>query len=323
MTSISNVLAPLDFSIIIPARNEEANIVRCLDSISQVEWDREMYEVIVIDNGSSDRTVELAREKGARVTVRPELRIAGLRNLGATQSRGRILAFLDADCAVTKQWLSAAALYLKEGEDVVAFGSPVTVPEGGTWVQDAWFNVRGKPGVVSDADWLESANLFVRRGPFFSVGGFNEELVTCEDYDLTQRLKRVGRLVSDHRVAALHYREPATIKEFVKKEMWRGKNNYTGLLNRKIDKGELPSLVLPLFFLCFVISLLVLLAFSIGARTWGYLPYAGGLLLCWQAPILLVSARKSRSGRLATVFQLLVLFNAYFFARGLVVLRRG
>ena len=322
MSTATSQKSGVIFSVIIPARNEELNIGRCLDSINQVAFDSDRYEVIVVDNGSTDRTVEIARQKGARVFTKPELTISGLRNFGAHQSSGEILAFLDADCAVTAHWLSAASLYLDDAGSVAAFGSPVIVPEGGTWVQKAWFNVRGKPGLVVDVNWLESANLFVKRSAFLTVNGFDESLETCEDYDLTQRLKSVGRLVSDHRVMAVHYREPSTVREFVKKEMWRGKNNYTGLFERKIEMSEIPSLILPLIALVFTFAAIFLLGMFLVGLGKAYLLYLLIFLLFWQTPVLFISSRKSKTGPL-TILQLMLLFNAYFLARGLVVLRRG
>jgi len=310
-----------DFSIVIPARNEEVNIARCLDSLQELRYERSRFEVVVIDNGSTDRTVEVARARGATVFQKPGVTISGLRNFGARHSFGDIIVFLDADCAVIPDWLEAASRYLN-CRDVVAYGSPVIVPKGGTWVQKAWFNVRGKPGLVIDVNWLESANLFVRREAFDAVGGFDETLVTCEDYDLTQRLRRKGRLISDHRVMAIHYREPATVTDFVKKEMWRGKNNYTGMARRAIHVTEIPSLVLPLLALLFALGLFAffIMAALGAARSCLYLP---AIFILWQGAIVSVSFMKNRSKDPLTLLQLVLLFNAYFLARGVVLLKRS
>lgn len=310
----------MQFSVIIPAKNEEAHIGRCLDSIFNVNWDRKQYEVIVVDNGSIDRTVAIARAKGAIVHVKPHLTISGLRNFGAFTSSGSILAFLDADCAVDRNWLMAASCYLNETDGVAAFGSPAVIPDGASWVQKAWYTVRGKPDLVVEVDWLESANLFVKRGAFQAINGFNESLVTCEDYDLTQRLKKTGKLISDHRVRAIHYREPATIHEFVKKEIWRGRSNYNELRRRKVDLAEIPSLVLPVVYGLFMLSTSLLIVCSTLLDTNCLL---GTAVVClWQLPLVFVSIRKGRRGGLATMCQLYVLFNAYFFARTLSLLRR-
>jgi glycosyltransferase involved in cell wall biosynthesis len=312
----------MQFSIVIPAKNEEANIGRCLDSIGQLAWDNSQYEVIVVDNGSTDKTVDIARQKGAPVHVKPGLTISGLRNFGASRASGTILAFIDADCTVTPGWLAAASRYLDETENIVAFGSPVIVPEGGTWVQKAWFNVRGKPGQIINVNWLESANLFIKRSAFHAVNGFDVSLITCEDYDLTQRLKTVGRLVSDYRVKATHYREPATIKEFLKKELWRGRSNYSGILTHRVDKNEIPSLILPVIYMILFIAFLAASIVYVSGISHNHLPYLVVLILLWQFPIMLVSYKKNKSSEMLTALQLLVLFNVYFLARGLTLLRR-
>ena len=77
------------FSIIIPAKNEEHNIGKCLDSILAVDFQLERFEVIVVDNGSTDRTVQVSKTKGATVYFEPELTISGLRNFCCFQGKRR------------------------------------------------------------------------------------------------------------------------------------------------------------------------------------------------------------------------------------------
>ncbi|GFO66562.1 hypothetical protein GMLC_01410 [Geomonas limicola] len=312
----------MQFSVVIPAKNEERHIGRCLDSLAALDWDPAQYEIVVVDNGSCDATVAIAREMGAIVLEAPGATIASLRNLGAARGSGELIAFLDADCAVTVPWLKAASRYLA-ADGPVAFGSPVLVPDGGTWVQTAWFKVRGKPNQVVPVEWLESANLFVRRSAFEKVGGFDERLVTCEDYDLTTRLREVGELLCDARVAALHFREPATIAEFFKKERWRGLSNYRELGRRRVTLRELPSLLLPLGALAVSIALPVLWGlYALGGETrvlWASL----ALLLVWELPLGAVALRRCGTGEWLTGIRLWVLLNVYFFARGTTLVARG
>lgn len=307
------------FSIVIPAKNEEANIGRCLDSIRHVEWDARQFEVIVVDNGSTDGTVDIARGKGAQVYVKPELTISGLRNFGAGHASGEILAFIDADCTVKASWLAKASSYLLRKE-VACFGSPPIVPEDATWVQKAWFAVRKKRTDLCETDWLESMNMFVRREAFVASGGFDETLITCEDYDLTMRLKKHGLIITDSSIVAVHHGEAATVMHFFRKELWRGKSNFAGMMQHGLTMSEIPSLIAPslhcLLWLCWLISLLS------GIPTFAVCISTG--LLIWQAFLLLLSSRKLHPHiTITSLLQLHFLLNIYLFARGAGVFSSG
>ena len=305
----------MQFSIVIPAKNEETNIGRCLDSINQVSWTKSQYELIVLDNGSTDRTVEIAKRKGAKVYLKPDLTISGLRNFGASQAVGETLAFIDADCTVDSRWLCEAARYLSQ-QDVVCFGSPPVVPANATWVQKAWYEVRKKNVAAGETDWLESMNMFVRREAYVKCGGFDEELVTCEDYDLSHRLKKVGLLINDNRIVVVHHGEAATVAHFFRKEIWRGISNFRGLLRHGIVPSEIPSLVAPSFH-CL---LLIVVAFGpVMYRTTFYRAVLA-IFVLWQGMLFVVSIKKiQQKTNLKRVVQLYGLLNVYFLARGFAV----
>ena len=248
----------IDFSIIIPAKNEEKYLAGCLDSINAVTYPADRFEVLVIDNGSTDRTVEIARDKGAKVYSQPDLTISGLRNYGANHAQGRVLAFIDADCTVSNSWLDDAAVYL-DRSDIAAYGSAPVVPVDATWVQRVWFLVRKKKDLIEDVKWLESMNLFVPVEMFRAINGFNEYLITCEDYELSTRLRTKGRIVSDQRILAIHHGEAASVAQFFRKERWRATSNYRGLRFRHVELSELFSIVLPLIqLLLFAIFILLM-----------------------------------------------------------------
>ena len=311
----------MDFSIIIPAKNEEKNIQLCLQSIAEIDYPVDKYEVFLVDNGSTDETVAVAKAFGVNVSVQPELTISGLRNYAAKNAQGKILAFLDADCTVFPDWLASASRWFDQ-TDVCCFGGPPEVPTDGTWVQKSWYIVRGKAETIEKVDWLESMNMFVRKDIFEAVGGFDESLQTCEDYDLSIRLKTYGRIVSDQRIRAVHYGEASTVSHFYRKESWRGLSNLRGFFQHGFHWQELPSLLMPFVYcLCVVVTLLLCLALLGGMKSVSGIGLAIWLLF-WQLPILFIAFyRGSVSPKKSLKFGLYLLLNIYFLARARAMFR--
>jgi len=299
-------------SIIIPAKNEEKNIGFCLDSIFALDYSKENYEVIVVDNGSVDQTTQIAIKKGVQVLVLPGKKISTLRNAGSKQAKAEILAFLDADCTVERDWLQKAEKYFTD-KSIVCFGSAPQIPLEPTWVQSTWYQVRKKADKVTETPWLESMNMFVRREIFEKIHGFNEKLVTCEDVDLSYRLSPYGKIVSDQSIKATHHGEAKNLVDFFRKERWRGKSNYLGLKEHGLRIDEIPSLILPLYFLFMTIVFFTFMLIG----NWAY---AIAAFVVWQLPAAGISLLKVyRASTLKHCFQLYFLYNVYFLARGLAV----
>lgn len=305
-------------SFIIPARNEAAGIGACLDAVAGLNYDRESYEWIVVDNGSLDDTLKIAGAKGARTFLSPGGTVAGVRNFGVEKARGDLIAFIDADCVIDRDWLKNALGHL-EDPAVACVGSHPEIPKKSTWVQRSW-SVQSRGGAaVEEVDWLPSMNILVRKNAFTEVGGFNESLVTCEDVDLCYRLKdRRYRIVSDRAVKSVHYGEAKTPREFFLKERWRGRSNLQGLLAHGIYLRELPSLALPVLYL----ALIVLLP---AAAVYGFLSGASLPLFTILAVLLLLplvmalrAALRARAG--SSVAALSVLYFLYAVARAVALL---
>lgn len=179
-------------SFVIPAHNEEALLGRTLDSIHQSARDcGEPYEVIVVNDASTDRTGDVAREHSARVVAVELRRISAVRNAGAREARGEILVFLDADTVLMPDTLSAALKALQDG----AIGGGAI----GNWDEPCamW-------GRMVMRLWNELARvirlaagcfIFVRRDTFEAVGGFDETYYVGEEIILSTALKRKGRFI--------------------------------------------------------------------------------------------------------------------------------
>src|SRR5689334_7738390 len=105
---------PLVVSIVIPARNEEENVGALLESLAALNFPREKLEIIVVEHESTDRTGEIARAYGAKVVVKTGGTISSARNFGVCHAGAPIVAFLDADCTVSEDWLERALPYFTD-----------------------------------------------------------------------------------------------------------------------------------------------------------------------------------------------------------------
>lgn len=304
-------------SVVIPTLNEEEHLSACLDALTQVDYPKEQLEIIIVDNGSTDATHEISRKYTRNVFVQAKGTVAALRNFGAEKATGDILAFVDADCLVAKDWLRNAALYFNQ-LNVVAWGAPPEIPDDPTWVQKTWSYVRQKSRTVQESEWLESMNLFVRQTDYWKIGGFNEKLITCEDVDFGYRIRQQGQVISDSRIGVVHLGEADTLSAFLRKELWRGKGNLQGIFSHGISRRELPSLSIPFYFGLFL-PLLAVGCLALG-RPDGLL--AIGLL--YLLPTLMVLARvfrKRRETSFGDGLRLSLLLQVYFAARTLGVFR--
>jgi glycosyltransferase involved in cell wall biosynthesis len=151
-------------SVVIPARNAEAMIGRTVAAVVSQELNGG-FEVVVVDDGSTDATAKTARAAGARVVSNPTpLGPADARNAGVAASSAPLIAFTDADCVPAPGWLRAGAEALEHADLVQGRVEPEPgVPVGPF---DHVITVREETGLY------ETANLFVRRESFDRVGGF-------------------------------------------------------------------------------------------------------------------------------------------------------
>lgn len=244
------------FSIIIPAKNEENNMPLCLEALIGLYFPKEEYEIIIVDNGSSDSTVSIARKYGFPVYVKPHLSLSGLRNFGASVAMGEILVFLDADCVPDPNWLNNAALTLVDHE-VGCTGSTPAAPTNGTWVEKVWSSFRTRRSHKCYAPWINSSNFIVRRDIFNKIGGFNINVKTCEDVDICMRLNKICKILFDPTIKVVHLGEPKTLIEFLTKEIWRGKGAISGVISHGISLSEIKSLLIPLYYFVLLISIAI------------------------------------------------------------------
>jgi glycosyltransferase involved in cell wall biosynthesis len=179
-------------SFIVPAHNEEVWIGNCVASIrTTMEKLAEPYEVIVVDDASTDSTPRIVEKMGVR-TLRVEHRkISAVRNAGARVARGEIFFFVDADTQVNDRAVGAALGVLRAG---AAGGGCFFDFDGPTplWGRIILFFAILAARLIK---WVGGCFLFCTREAYSATGGFSESLYAGEDIAFVQALKKVGRFV--------------------------------------------------------------------------------------------------------------------------------
>jgi len=310
-------------SVIIPVRNDASRLARCLDSLAEQDYPADRFEIIVVDNGSTDDSAAVAAARGATVLRHPGLRVGALRNRGGQIARGDVLVFVDSDHEVSRDWLRVAARELTADDDVLMVGSPCVAPPAGTWVQRYWELHRTRGARRRRVEWLGAGNMFLRRYDFLQIHGFDENLVAAEDVDLCVRLSKLpGCIISDMRIANIHHGEPPTLFDFFWKEYWRGSSGLLGFISHGMPLHELPSLLFPLYYLLGTVVFLAMAvaAFALGSAAWlGVAAALCGLLL----PSVLLGLKTSwQLQRLSAVPGLTTLYFTYGLARALALFKR-
>lgn len=174
-------------TFIVPAHNEELELPATLRAIQDAAVNHS-FEIIVVDDSSSDRTVAIAHEYGAHVVSIERRHIAAARNAGAGVAKGDVFFFVDADTRIEPAHVTEALEELQKG----ASG-------GGAWLRfdrkvpfwaDALFKIFSV--IYFTSRLAAGAFLFTTRDHFFAAGGFDEQLFAGEETYLSVALKKLG-----------------------------------------------------------------------------------------------------------------------------------
>jgi cellulose synthase/poly-beta-1,6-N-acetylglucosamine synthase-like glycosyltransferase len=182
-------------SVVVPAFQASASIERCLAALAHQTLPAEQYEVIVVDDGSTDDTANRASRCGAHV-----LRLvrnqgpAQARNVGLAAARGEIVVFTDSDCEPTSGFLAALTDPLRDARIAATKGAyesnqRALVPR---FVQLEYESRYRHTAAASNVDFIDTYAACYRRADLVRLGGFDPRFRVCEDQELSFRLAEAG-----------------------------------------------------------------------------------------------------------------------------------
>lgn len=222
-------------SVIVPTKNSEQFLERCLKSIKSQTYKN--LEIIVVDNNSSDKTKEIARRYVGKVFNKGPERSAQ-RNFGVLKSRGKYVMFIDSDMVLSKKVVEECVSQFK-AENLKQEIGGVIIPEEsfgeGFWAQCK----RLERSFYIGVDWIEAARFFPKN-IFNESKGFDENLISGEDWDLSQRIKQ-KYVISRINSFIMHNEGNLSFWQLLKKKMYYGTKlrNYSSKEeNRKGFKNQ-------------------------------------------------------------------------------------
>jgi cellulose synthase/poly-beta-1,6-N-acetylglucosamine synthase-like glycosyltransferase len=308
-------------SVIIPTLNEERCIARCLAALQLQSLPADAFEVIVVDNGSSDRTVEIAggfaTVLNLRILCQPGCRISALRNHAAEVAGGAFLAFLDADCIAPADWLERGVALLHS--DVYrVIGAHYRIPDHSSWVARTWYGDlwRLKQGLVS---YVPAGNMLISREAFLELGGFDEGLTTSEDCDFCQRVSESGmRVIGVPALSVVHLGTPQTLRGFYRKQRWHGTGvNAVAFRDKRRARGA--KHVFLAAHTLFALAVLAA-ASSIAPFVRSPGPLYAAFVFLLLTPLLLAARAGMIRKRPSVILPLVVMYLTYGVARALCLL---
>lgn len=216
-------------SAIVCTRNGRERIGACLSALSHSACDFD-YEVMVVDDGSSDDTADFVRENFPEVTLisTEPSGLSAARNTGAKHAKADILAYTDDDCEPDRDWLQRVVDFLQAHPDHAAVGGPNLAQQPKHWREAVVCAAPGAPSHVMfddlNAEHLPGCNLVVRKSALEQLKGFDTRFHTAgDDVDFCWRLQNAGlRMGFDPGAFVWHWRRPA-LRAYLRQQIGYGK----------------------------------------------------------------------------------------------------
>lgn len=255
-------------SLIIPAYNAEKTIAACLESTLNQSLSRKDYDVIVVDDGSTDKTSEIVMNYPVRLLKQQNQGPAAARNTGANEAKGDILIFTDSDCELDVNFLEKIITPIEEDPEIVGIQGSYKTKQKEFMAQFGQVEIETRYRKMSRNKYIDFIGTYAaayKKNVFMEYGGFDTGFsqASGEDTEFSYKLYQKGHKMVFKPEAFVYHLHPIHIKHYLKSKFYRGYwrvRIYKKHPSKTIRDSYTPQslkfqlLIIPLFFFFAILS---------------------------------------------------------------------
>lgn len=249
----------------IPTYNAERVVSSVIKSLLEQNYPKNHYEIIIVDDGSTDRTVEVASKFPIRVIKNKHHGPAFQRNFGAKKAKGGILLFTDSDCIPEKDWIKNMVKPFENPGVVGVSGTYKTLNKKSFMARFSGYEIKKSHLGMQKQESIDFIGTFsagYRKNIFMKFGGFSTKFKTSsgEDPELSYRIAKSGLKMVFQQTAVVAHPHPATLWKYLKQKyqraFWRNWMYWSGHADKLVSGDSYTSkLLFPQIFLSSIVAL--------------------------------------------------------------------
>jgi len=262
-------------SVIIPAYNSEKTIVSTLKALLKQNYPKKKYEIIVVDDGSADNTVQLASKFPVKIIKIKHTGPAYARNIGAKKARGSIVLFTDSDCIPSKNWIKNMVEPFKDPEIVGVSGTYKTLNKNKLMARFVGYEIEQRHELMKKSKFIDFIGTFsagYRRKIFLKFKGFDTRFKTSsgEDPELSYRIAKSGLKMIFQPKAFVYHPHPENIWKYLKQKyqraIWRNFMYWEKHREKILSDSYTHRFLLPQIIISTLLILIFLAMFLLGYK---------------------------------------------------------
>lgn len=217
----------IDISVIVPAYNAEKTLSQCLSALAAQSIPAERYEVILVDDGSTDETRKIPEEFDVKCIYQKNQGPATARNRGVESAQGSIILFTDSDCIPQPDWIEEMIRPFSD-LDVIAVKGAYKTSQNDLTAKFVQIEFEERYRLLLNNEYIDMIDTYsaaFRKSAFLSLGGFDASFPEAnnEDTDLSYKMSQLGKkMIFNPNAIVEHLSHPDSLKRYAILKFWRG-----------------------------------------------------------------------------------------------------